>query len=128
MKAETKRLLDMVKKGIPDKELMKELGVQTRASLRRMYYDALVEAGKIKDIMTERQKKKVAPRRRPLSIGKRGTILLGKPLLVDQLGFKKGDRFSVAKRKDRIILKKVAPDENETDFPGPRKRPRKRES
>jgi len=28
-------------------------------------------------------------------------------LLIDQLGFKKGDRFEVSKRKDRIILRKT---------------------
>jgi hypothetical protein len=107
MKAEAKKLIDMVRKGIPDKEIMKELGVQTRASLRRMYYDALVEAGKIKDIMTERKMKKAASRRRLLTIGKRGTILLSKPLLVDRLSFKEGDKFNVAKRRDSIILRKT---------------------
>ena len=104
---ERKKLIEMVRKGIPDKEIMKELGIQTKASLKKMYYDALVEGGKIKDIMTERQVKKGAPRRRPLAIGKRGTILLSKPLLVEQLGFKKGDRFTVSKRKNNIILKKT---------------------
>jgi hypothetical protein len=101
------KLIEMVKKGIPDKEIMKELGIQTKASLKRMYYDALVEAGKIKDIMTERKMRKAAPKRRALTIGKRGTMLLSKPLLVDQLGFKKGDRFTVAKRRDSIILRKT---------------------
>ncbi len=48
----------MVKKGIPDKEIMKELGVQTGTSLKRMYYDALVEAGRIKDILKERDVEK----------------------------------------------------------------------
>jgi hypothetical protein len=104
---ERKKLIEMVRKGIPDKEIMKELGIQTKASLKKMYYDALVEGGKIKDIMTERQVKKGAPRRRPLTIGKRGTVLLSKPLLVEQLGFKKGDRFTVSKRKNNIILKKT---------------------
>jgi len=41
------KLLEMVKKGIPDKEIMKELGIQTKTSLKKMYYDALVEAGKL---------------------------------------------------------------------------------
>ena len=103
---EKKRLIQMVKKGIPDKEIMRELGIQTKASLKKMYYDALVEAGKIRDIMTEGQVKKVKPKKRPLIIGKRGTILLSKALLEDQLGFKKGDKFSISKRKDSIILKK----------------------
>jgi hypothetical protein len=102
-----KKLIDMVKKGVPDKEIMRELGIQTKASLKRMYYDALVEAGKIKDIMTERKMKKAkGPRKRPVTIGKRGTILLSKPLLVEQLGFKKGDKFTVSKRRDSIVLKK----------------------
>ncbi len=106
MGADGKRLIEMVRKGIPDKEIMKELGIQTKASLKKMYYNALVEGGKIKDILTESQLKKAGPKRRALSIGKRGTILLSKPLLVDQLGFKQGDKFSVARRKDSIILRK----------------------
>jgi len=107
MKAEAKKLIDMVRKGVPDKEIMSELGIKTKASLKKMYYDALVEAGKIKDIMTERKLKKTrGPRKRPVTIGRRGTILLSKPLLVEQLGFKEGDKFTVAKRKDSIILRK----------------------
>jgi len=106
MKAEAKKLIEMVRKGISDKEIMRELGIQRRALLKEMYYDALVEAGRIKDIMTERKLKKASPRRRALTIGKRGTVLLSKPLLVDQLGFKQGDKFTVSKRKDAIILKK----------------------
>ena len=102
-----RKLLEMVRKGIPDKEIMKELGIQTKASLKRMYYDALVEAGKIKDIMTERKMTKVALKRRALAIGKRGTILLSKALLVDQLGFKEGEKFEVTKRRDNIILRKT---------------------
>jgi len=101
-----KKLIEMVKKGIPDKEIMKELGIQTKASLKKMYYDALVEAGKIKDIMTERKMRKTAPKRRALTIGKRGTIHLSNALLIDQLGFKQGDKFTVAKRRDNIILRK----------------------
>jgi hypothetical protein len=100
-------LIEMVRKGIPDREIMKELGIQTRASLKKMYYDALVETGKIKDILTERESKKPAPRRRVLTIGKRGTILHSKALLTDQLGFKEGDTFTVSKRRDSITLRKT---------------------
>ncbi|MHA2408498.1 MAG: hypothetical protein ACXACA_09055 [Candidatus Ranarchaeia archaeon] len=107
MKVDPKKIIDMVRKEIPDKEIMRQLGIQTKASLKRMYLDALVEAGKVKHIMTERKKKKEAPRRRDLTIGKRGTILLSNALLIDQLRFKKGDKFSVAKRKDSIVLRKT---------------------
>lgn len=101
------KLIDMVKKGIPDREIMRELGIQTRASLRKMYYEALVEAGKIRDILTERELRKAVRGKRAVTIGKRGTILLSKGLLIDRLGFKQGDKFSLSKRRDRIILKKT---------------------
>ena len=99
--------IEMVEKGMTAKEIRKELGIKTKAPLRGMYYKALVEAGKIKDILTERKMKKTTPKRRTLTIGKRGTILLSKALLVDQLGFKKGDKFKAAKRRDNITLKKI---------------------
>jgi hypothetical protein len=103
MREEGKKLIEMVKKGIPDKEIMERLGVQTKASLRRMYYDALVEGGKIKDIITVRE----TGTTRTLKISQRGTILLSKALVIDTFGFKEGDRFSVSKRKDRIILRNI---------------------
>jgi len=49
MKTDGKKLIAMVRKGIPDKDIMRELGIQTKASLRKVYYDALVEAGKIRE-------------------------------------------------------------------------------
>jgi hypothetical protein len=102
LREEAKKLIEMVKKGIPDKKIMKELGIQTGSSLKRMYYDALVEAGKIKGILTERD----VAKKKSVGITKRGTILLGKTLLLEKFGYKVGDRFTVSKRKDNIILTK----------------------
>ena len=70
--------------------------------MKKMYYDALVEAGKIKDILIKKQIEKVPTFR----VGKNGSILLSKALLVDQLGFKEGGEFRVVKRRDSIIPKK----------------------
>jgi hypothetical protein len=106
MKEEYKKLVEMVKKNVPDKEMMEKLGVQSKATLKKMYYDALVEAGKIKDILTEKEAKKATAKGRKPSIGTRGTMTLSKALLVDTLGFKEGDKFTVSKRKDSIILRK----------------------
>jgi len=106
MKEEYKKLVEMVKKKVPDKEMMEKLGVQSKATLKKMYYDALVEAGKIKDILTEKEVKKRTAKARKLSIGKRGTMTLSKALLVDTLGFREGDQFTVSKGKDSIILRK----------------------
>jgi len=107
MREEASKLIDMVKKGVPDKEIMDKLGIQTKASLRKMYLDALVEAGKIKGIITERA---VEPGK-TLKISKRGTILLSKALLIDRFEFSQGDTFSVSKRKDKIILRKIGTEE-----------------
>jgi len=103
MKEEAKRLIEMVRKGVPDKEIMEKLGFQTKASLKKMYYDALVEAGKIKDIVSE----KGAEKRIALKVTKRGTISLSRLLVVGKFGFEVGDKFTVSKRKDSIILRKV---------------------
>jgi hypothetical protein len=103
MREEAKRLIEMVRKGVPDKEIMEKLGFQTKASLKKMYYDALVEAGKIRDIVSE----KGAEEKKGLKVTKRGTISLSRLLVVDKFGFQEGDKFNVSKRKDSIILRKV---------------------
>jgi hypothetical protein len=107
MKTEPKKLIEMVNKGMTVREIRKEFCIKSKAPLRKMYYDALVKTGKVKDILTERKIKKGRTKRRALTVGKRGTILLSKQLLVEQLGFKKGDKFSPTKGRDRIILKKT---------------------
>jgi hypothetical protein len=96
------KLIEIVRKGVPDKEIMETLGVKTKASLKKMYYEALVETGKIKDIASKQDKEK----KKTLKVSKRGTITLSKKLLLEGLGFKEGDRFTVSKRKDSIILRK----------------------
>jgi len=106
MREEAKRLIEMIRRGVPDKEIMKKLGLQTKTSLKRMYYDALVEAGKIRDIVTEREPKTATTKKRTVRIRKTGTVTLSKTLLMDTFGFKEGDTFLASKRKDSIILKK----------------------
>ena len=103
MKEEAKRLIEMIRKGVPDREIMEKLGIQRKASLKKMYYDALVEVGKIKDIVTEKE----VEMKKTLKVGKRGTMLLSKALLIDKFGFKEGDKFTVLKRKDSMILRKL---------------------
>ncbi len=107
MKRKSKDIVEMVKAGFTDKQIMRELGIQTKASLKKMYFDSLVEAGKIKAIITERQQKRMQGKPKTLTIGKRGTLALSRLMLIDQFGFKQGDKFKVSKRKDNITLKKT---------------------
>jgi len=57
MKAEFQKIIEMVEKGVPAKTIREDLGIKTITSLRRMYYDALVEAGKIEEIVTVNRRK-----------------------------------------------------------------------
>ncbi len=107
MKQKSKDITEMVKAGLTDKQIMKELGIQTKASLKKMYLEALIEAGKIKAIITEREKSKRQRKPKVMTIGKRGTLSLSRLMVIDQLGFKEGDKFRVSKRSNSIILKKV---------------------
>jgi predicted transcriptional regulator len=99
MKHKSKDILEMVKAGFTDKQIMKELGIQTKASLKKIYFDALVEGGKIK--RKKQRKTKV------VTIGKRGTLTLSRLLLMDTFKFKAGDKFKVSKRGSSINLKKT---------------------
>ena len=107
MKHKSKDIVEMVKGGFTDKQIMKELGIQTKTSLKKMYFDALVEAGKIKTIIAATEKRKKQRKPKVLTIGKRGTIALSRLMLIDQFGFKEGDKFRVSKRKDSITLKRA---------------------
>ena len=71
-----------------------------------MYYDALVEAGKIRGIVTEREVKKPGAQSRTLSISRKGKITPSNRLLIENLSFEEGCTFTVSKRKDSIILRK----------------------
>jgi hypothetical protein len=106
MREEQEKIIEMVKKGVSGKEIMDQLGVKSKTTLKKMYYDALVKAGKIKDITTAREAKKEPQGKKTFRISKRGTISLSKMLLIDDFGFKEGDTFTVSKRKDSIILRK----------------------
>ena len=107
MKPKSKDIVEMVKAGFTDKQIMKELGIQTKASLKKMYFDALVEAGKIKAIITKSEKKRRRRKPKVLTIGKRGTLALSRLLLIDKFGFKEGDKFKVSKRRDSITLRRT---------------------
>ncbi|MFQ6077655.1 MAG: hypothetical protein ACE5NJ_00735, partial [Thermodesulfobacteriota bacterium] len=60
-----------------------------------------------KAIITERDKKKRQRKPKILTIGKRGTLALSHLMLIDQFGFKEGDKFKVSKRRDSITLKRT---------------------
>lgn len=105
MKTKPQKVIELVNKGLDESLIKEKLGISKRVSVKKLYYDALVKTGTIKDVIPEK-KSRGRSKRKELTIGKRGTILLSKPVLVEQLGFREGDKFDVLKKRDSIVLKK----------------------
>ena len=60
-KVDYKKLLEMVKSGKHQAEIMKELAFKTAAQFKNHYLSALIEVGKAPKIVTSRASKKSAP-------------------------------------------------------------------
>ncbi len=76
-----------------------------------MYYKALVEAERIKDIVTERKIKKAAPKGRHLRIGKRGNNsaeqgISGRASWFQTRGYTSG-KFKFSKKRGSITFRKT---------------------
>jgi len=104
-KVDYKKLLEMVKSGKHQAEIMKELAFKTAAQFKNHYLSALIEAGKAPEIVTSRASKKSAPAKEAF-VSKRGSVVIAKGL-IEEMGFAAGDNFSVRKTKSGISLKKL---------------------
>lgn len=94
-----------IKAGKEVPEIMKELGIKSKATLQRQYLDELVDAGKAKPLPSARRGRGPKALRDTAKVGKRGTVTVPSEM-VDHFGFKPGDKFKISKRGDRIILAK----------------------
>ncbi|MBI5167173.1 MAG: hypothetical protein HY998_05460 [candidate division NC10 bacterium] len=103
VKATPKEVAKLIGEGLAVEEIRNKLGLKTVAQVKGLYLEALVAEGKIPEIKT---KKAVGRRLEEKRIGKRGSISLSSKLVIDHLGFKKGDAFVVSREGDDILLKK----------------------
>jgi hypothetical protein len=96
-------ITDLIRKGKSDKEIMGELKIKSKATLVKKHYQEMIAAGKIRSIKT-------AGRGRPkaisteVKVGKRNTVTV-KSDLVENFGFKPGDKFEVKRTRGGILLK-----------------------
>ena len=100
-----KKLIEMVKSGMPQVEIMKALKFKTAAQFKNHYLSALIEAGKAPEIKTGRASKKSAPAKEAF-VSKHGSVVIAKGL-IEEMGFAVGDKFIVRKTKSGISLKKL---------------------
>ena len=90
--------------------VQKKYGIKMRSELLDLYTRGLAQLEGIPDLKVV-SKPKIVPAkphgaRARRSIGSSGTITLTKSLLLDELGFRVGDQFSVARKGNTIILEK----------------------
>lgn len=105
-KVDGEKLIKMVASGKQQSEIIKEFKFNTAAQFKTHYLEALMKAGKAPEIKTSRGRKKAAPVKE-VTVSKRGSVVIPKAM-IDELGFKQGNKFAVRKTKAGISLKAVA--------------------
>lgn len=102
---DSEKFLEMVKKGIHQNEIMKQLGIKTSTQLKVAYANALMETGTAPALQGGRGASAPAAVSKEVVVGKRGSIIIPRAL-VEQLGLKEGEGFTVKKSKAGLTLSK----------------------
>lgn len=105
-KVDGDKLIKAVSSGKHQNEIMKEFKFNTAAQFKAHYLEALMNAGKAPEIKSGRGKAKTAAAKEVV-VSKRGSVVIPKAM-VDDMGFKMGNKFTVRKTKSGISLKAVA--------------------
>ena len=105
-KIDPDKLVQAVKSGKPQSEVIKEFNFKTAAQFKSHYLNALITTGQAPEIKIGRVSSKPAPSN-DVAVSKRGSVVIAKAL-VDEMGFAVGDTFAVRKTKSGISLKKIA--------------------
>ena len=99
------KLIQMVKSGKLQQEIMKTFKFNTAAQFKAHYLDALMKAGQAPEIKSGRGKVKANSAKEVL-VSKRGSVVIPKSM-IDEMGFAQGSKFTVRKTKSGISLKAI---------------------
>ena len=105
-KIDSKKLIQMVKDGKIQKELLDKFGFNTSTQLKVAYANALMDEGQAAEIKTGSKAKAPAKAKNEIKVNKRGSLIVPGPM-VQASGYKQGDAFQIMKTKAGISLKKV---------------------
>ena len=100
-----------VQKGKSLEEIQRIFGIKMKSQVQDLYVRGLRQLGEIPQFEMPKAKGKSSPKvtdpgyRR--SIGQSGSITLTRSLLLEKLGFQKGDVFQILRQGDDLILRKV---------------------
>jgi hypothetical protein len=105
-KVDAKKLIEMVKGGTEQKEIMKKFNFKNSTQLKVAYANALMEQGKAPEIQTGARAKAEGKGKNEIKVNKRGSLIVPGPM-VQAMGFKQGDSFQIRKTKAGVSLKKA---------------------
>ena len=102
------KLIAAVESGESSKSIMAKFGIKTSPQLKALYLDALAEKGKVKGIVSRgsqnKKSAKSAKKAKTTKINKRGSLVIPRTM-VEEMGFKSGQSFSVRKTKAGLSLR-----------------------
>ena len=99
------KLIEMVKEGSTQAEIMKKMGFKTSTQVKAAYISALIAEGKVPAIKGGRGTGKT-DKAKTVGVGKRGSIIISRDLVAG-LGIGAKDKFTVRKTKAGIALKRA---------------------
>ena len=100
-----------VQKGRSLEEIQRIFGIRMKSQVQDLYVRGLRQLGEIPQFEMPKAKEKSSAKivdtgyRR--SIGQSGSVTLTRSLLLEKLGFQKGDVFQILRQGDDLILRKI---------------------
>ncbi|MBU0514890.1 MAG: AbrB/MazE/SpoVT family DNA-binding domain-containing protein [Proteobacteria bacterium] len=106
LQVDAKKLLKMVKDGVPQKEIMSRLGFKTSTQLKTAITNAAMAEKILPPLVGGRKGGKQVAIKKNVKVNSRGSLIIPKQL-IDAYGLKVGDSFEVRRSKAGMSLKKV---------------------
>ena len=98
---DSKELLETIKGGANNKEIMEKFGFKSATQVKNALLSSAMDLGMIPKIADSRT---VSAPAKETTVNKRGSLIIPKEI-IDELGFKENDSFTIKKIKAGISLK-----------------------
>ena len=101
------KLIQAVESKQPSKKIMEQFKINTSAQLKSLYLDALVAKGRVEGLVGKSGRGAGgADKSKEILVNKRGSLVITKEM-IEEMGFKIDDAFTVRKTKSGVSIKKI---------------------
>ena len=101
------KLIQAVESKQPSKKIMEQFKIKTSAQLKALYLDALVAKGRVEGLVGRSSRGSgAAEKSKEILVNKRGSLVIPREM-IEEMGFKIEDAFTIRKTKSGISIKKV---------------------